>query len=219
MRHDRAIARLLERLFLRDERIPSRLIRVTVRDGYVTIRGCVRSAYMREVAGEIASSLPGVQLLRNELEVVPAASHPDAFVAEKVRRALESESCVVKESIAVSVVNGVVTLTGTVRSIEERMLALDIALSCEGVQVVKHLLVIDAVRGIEDAALAREMKQAIVAAISEHQGRVRVAISEGRGVLSGWVRSVALKLFAEEVARGFRLNELRNEIQIMPEAG
>lgn len=219
MRHDRAIARLLERLFRRDVLIPSQRIRVSVQNGCVTIRGSVQSDQIRQQASEIARSLPGVHVVRNELQVVPAAVLPDAVVAENVRRALESESAVVKESITVSITDGVVTLAGTVRGYEERALALDIALSCEGVRAVEDKLLIDALRGIEDATLARRVKQAIVTAMSDREGRIRIAISGGRGVLSGWVRSVALKCCAEEVAREFSLRELKNEIQVTSEAG
>ncbi len=214
MMHDAAIARLLMRSLLKDQRVSSQHVQASVQDGYVTIRGRVRTAGERAVAGELASTIPGAFAVLNELRIVPPAALPDATVAENLRTALEGDPRVVKESITVSVAGGVVTLSGTVRGVEERLVVLDIALGSDGVRDVKDLLHIDVVRRVEDAMLARDVKSAIVVALPDTASHVRVAVSEGMAVLSGQVTTDALRHLAEAVASQFPLTGLRNEIVV-----
>ncbi len=217
MTSDCAIARLLARLILRDARLSARRIQVELDDAGVRLRGSVRSESERAAAGALAESVPGVGPVRNELRVVPPAHVPDMVVAETLRRALESHPRVVKDSITLSVTDGVVTLTGTVSGDEERWIALDIVLGEDGVRDVQDRLVVDVLRQIEDAFLARRVKLAILQALG-NGAQIRVASSCRTLVLSGCVSRDELKQTAETVARRFDAGELRNEIRVATSA-
>lgn len=213
MTPDAAIERLIRRILLRDHRLSSQHIRVAVQDGFVTLHGRVRSVAEKAVAGELASRVLGVCTVLNRLDVVPGSVLPDAVVAECVRMALEEDPRIVKDAITVCVRDGVITLEGTVCGDGERLIALDIALGIDGVRAIRASLLIDPVRRIEDALVAREVKGEIHRVIGD-QSRVRVAVSAGMAVLSGRVATHALRRRAESVAQAFGLSSLQNEIEV-----
>ena len=218
MTHDDAVARLLRRLLLRDNRLSSKHIDLTVRDGRVRLRGHVCSPVAKAAAGELASRLPGVCTILNDLDIVPPPKLPDATVAESVRAALEGHPRIVKDAITVAVHDGNVVLEGTVSGDGERLVALDVALGVDGARNVTGSLIIDPIRRIEDATMARDVKNSILDALRDLQIRVRVAISGGICVLSGQTATEAIRSSAENVARGFGLTTLRNEIEVEGQA-
>jgi hyperosmotically inducible protein len=116
-------------------------INVDTRDGIVTLFGIVNSDADKRAAEQQARKVSGVKSVQNELQVVPdvAAKRVDARddqLLDAVEKRLGGRETLKDDSIDVEVKNGVVRLTGTVDGFGERMTALTVARSTEGVKSV-----------------------------------------------------------------------------------
>ena len=126
--------------------IPEERIRSDVTDGYVSLSGSVDFAYQREMAERAVRGLRGVRALTNHIEVTtPAVDASD--VREAIEEALARRAERELRRIAVAVDDGVVTLTGTVRSYADKRLALGAARHTRGVRAVEdHLRIVAVAR-------------------------------------------------------------------------
>jgi osmotically-inducible protein OsmY len=211
---DQELAGRIRRALLLDNRVSSQAVDVTVTDGIVSLRGAVPTYRRKRIAAEVAASLDGVRGVENLLEVVPAEPNADEQVAENVRRALEAHADVTKESIGVSVKDGVVTLSGNVGSEWERALAEDVALSVRGVRKTLNMLLVDSLEQRDDAHISREIQTAVNLTRGLAAADVRVAVANGTAVLSGRVGQLWQKETAESVARRFGLRSVRNDVEV-----
>jgi len=116
-------------------------INVDTREGVVTLFGIVNSDADKTTAEQQARKVDGVKGVQNELQIVPevAANRVEAQddqVHKAVEKRLESRDALKDDHIGVEVKNGVVRLTGTVDGFGERMTALTVTRSTEGVKSV-----------------------------------------------------------------------------------
>lgn len=95
-------------------------IEVRVQDGAVTLTGSVESWQERELAATVAKRVKGVRGVANEVRIRPSAGRPDSEIKADVTRRLQADVWVEESLIGVMVEDGVVTLTGTVGSAEEK---------------------------------------------------------------------------------------------------
>jgi osmotically-inducible protein OsmY len=119
---DHAIAGAVEARFRREPGLPADAIDVGTSQGIVTLSGMVPSLLVRERAGRIAADLRGVRAVVNHLRVRPG-DRPDAAILRDIEQALRQHPVTESFEIKVSVVGGVVTLTGRVQSWPEKRLA------------------------------------------------------------------------------------------------
>ncbi len=91
-------------------------IEVDVADGLVTLNGRVASLVERWEAERSTQRLPGVQMLRNNLEVVPAATHrrSDAEIVHSIEKVLEWMTYIPHKTIKISANDGWATASGEV---------------------------------------------------------------------------------------------------------
>jgi osmotically-inducible protein OsmY len=122
-------AAILDALIL-DDALPAYGIDVDVDGDEVTLRGAVDIAAEREVAERIARRVPGVSGVHNRLKVWIAVSAED--VAERI-----TDAIVGADRLTVTVRDNVVTLTGSVRSGEDRDAAVAAAARAPGVVGVR----------------------------------------------------------------------------------
>lgn len=209
-----AVARLLRRMLIRDQRVASQCVRISVVGRTIVLRGAVPNAESLRAAADAAAALPGDWDVQNELEIKPTPHLPDSVVAENVRSALESDARVVKESIIARTFAGVVILNGHVRDEQERLIAGDIALAVPGVRRIENQLRVDVIKRIDDATCSRELRDAINLVVDVNAGRVRVAKAGETVVLSGRVRYSGLREAAEQIARAMTSANLLNDICI-----
>jgi len=113
-----------------------RLLRVG-RVGY--LEGSVSSFERKRLLGDLAAGLPSLDKVVNRLRVVPASHRPDRKVKEEVLAALRMAP-LGQRDISVSVVDGVVSLEGTVPDISTRIAAEAAAWSACGVRHVENRL-------------------------------------------------------------------------------
>lgn len=214
MKSDDELISLIESDLLNDSRLASSPIRVTSKDGVVTLEGTVLSHRRRLLAHEIAACYEGVRDVVDRLVVEPLAAASDEEIAASVRAALDANAEITKQTVAVSVVGGKVNLTGNTGSYWERAIAEDVARSTHGVHDVINLLRVNLESKVDDS----ELGSAISAALQRSSGlegtKLAVAVANGQIVLSGEVAALWQKEMAGRVALQFGSMYLRNEIVV-----
>lgn len=119
-------------------------IDVDTTDGVVTLRGRVEESSDRRVAGRLARETEGVRSVRNEITVGedPGDMAPgaDAALVAAVEGKLAADNDTSGLNIDVDVQDGVVTLSGTVRTAAARTQAGEVARSVDGVKSVRNEL-------------------------------------------------------------------------------
>ena len=107
----------------------------------MTLFGNVETENDKTAAERSAMKVDGVKSVKNELQVVPdvAAKRVEASddqVQDAVKKRIEERQALKDDDIDIEVKNGVVRLSGTVDGFGERMTALTVARSTEGVKSV-----------------------------------------------------------------------------------
>ena len=118
-------------------------IATQVKSRTVALSGMVQTTNQKYTAEQIAWQVPGVQGLTNNLSVSDAQAAPesaDVKLARRVEFELYSTKALPLKNVQIHASNGVVTLTGTVSSRAEKLLAEKMAKSVEGVRSVVNSL-------------------------------------------------------------------------------
>jgi hyperosmotically inducible protein len=116
-------------------------INVDTTNGIVTLFGTVTTEDGKRDAGLQAMQVAGVKDVRNELQVVPktiekTVAKSDDRIRDTVEKRLDQRPALKHDGIDVEVANGVVRLSGNVDQSGDRMIALSLARSTEGVRSV-----------------------------------------------------------------------------------
>jgi len=164
-------------------------IRVTVRDGVVTLDGTVDSLAEKWAAERAAKRLPGVKALAVELEVkLPGSSErTDADIARAAETALKWDVVIPHDQIKVTVEKGFLTLEGEVDSQFQ---------SSSAEWTVRHLMGVKGVTNmitVKPRVAPSEVKEKIEAAFKRSAildaQRIEVKAEGGKVTLKGSVRS------------------------------
>jgi osmotically-inducible protein OsmY len=114
-----------------------------VKNRTVALSGTVQTTNQKYAAEQIAWQVPGVQGLTNNLSISEGQAQPesaDAKLAHRVEFELYSTKAIPLKTVQIHADSGVVTLTGTVASLAEKLLAEKTAKSVEGVRKVVNSL-------------------------------------------------------------------------------
>jgi hyperosmotically inducible protein len=114
-----------------------------VKNRTVALNGTVQTTNQKYTAEQIAWQVPGVQGLSDNLSVADAEAAPESAddkLAHRVEFELYSTKAIPLKTVQIHADNGVVTLTGTVSSRAEKLLAEKTAKSVEGVHKVVNSL-------------------------------------------------------------------------------
>lgn len=139
-RPDDEIAQAISNALHWNTSVPADVIRITVEDGAVTLRGQVDQDFQRRAALDTVRRVRGVQSVANALTLHDAVGPAD--LSERITRALERQAVLDASRIHVLVSDGTVTLSGPVRNLNECRAAREAAWDAPGVRaVIDHLWV------------------------------------------------------------------------------
>lgn len=137
---DDEIRRAVKDAMLYDPRVNSLNVKADVDAGSVTLRGTVQSLRAKRAAADDTANTVGVIQVENRLRVRPAEFLTDRRIERRVRDALIRDPYVERYQIDTHVVNGVVSLYGSVDSFFEKAMADDVVAEVPGVIAVKNHL-------------------------------------------------------------------------------
>ena len=125
-----------------DKDTPGTEINVDTDRGVVTLFGSVPTQAAKQKAAAVASKVPGVKRVKNELQVVSSGvskdiSKRDSAIEDDVERAVESDHSLKDAKIKVEVRDGVARLSGTVPNQNLKLAAESKAKKVDGVRKVQ----------------------------------------------------------------------------------
>ncbi|RZJ34564.1 MAG: BON domain-containing protein [Flavobacterium sp.] len=138
---DEEIAKGILKAFKSAWDIPDDKISVKVEGSWVWLQGTLAFEYQRNAAKEVASHVPGVKGVINNILLKSEAS--DKLEKETIERALEHNWAIDATNISVKVDHNKVILSGTVDSLYERSQATRLAWKAPGVVDVENKLVVE----------------------------------------------------------------------------
>jgi hyperosmotically inducible protein len=170
---DTVITTKVKALYAKDKDVSFRTVEVKTVNGVVHLSGTAKSQAEADKAASLARDVEGVKSVTNEIRVAaasapaPAAEKPakdrpatakgsdhpidDSVITTKVKARLVKDKQVHARDIEVKTVNGVVELSGTVRSKREASKAASLARNVKGVKSVKNDLQVAAAAAPEKA--------------------------------------------------------------------
>lgn len=107
--------------------------------GVVTLSGTVEDRYQRALAEDTARTIPGVEEVRNHLDVLsPGRVRSDGWIELQIRGVLLVREGVSGRGTDITVRDGVVTLRGEAESPVQKELTENYARKVDGVRAVKN---------------------------------------------------------------------------------
>jgi osmotically-inducible protein OsmY len=137
---DPEIAREAVEALHRNYSVPDERIKVMVKDGQVVLEGSVDWHYQKQAAEAAIRDLAGVKGVSNDLQVKAGVTPQD--VQTKIEAALRRSAEVDARRVIVRTHNGVVELSGYVRSWAEKDEAGDAAWAAPGVRHVDNRIIV-----------------------------------------------------------------------------
>ena len=196
--HDKQV---YDRIAIHLKNLGEAKVELEVRDGFVMMRGLVRTFRQKERLHRFVMGLSGVRALKDLLRVQPAETVADAQIALHVRHALDANAELPTGTAVVHVTEGVVTMHGHVRTAEELFIAENIVSHCRGVKGVINELTVDPLEEISDEASARAIRCALQYCEDFETDGVTVSCADGKACLRGEVPTMMDRTLAEELAR------------------
>lgn len=171
-----------------------------VEGGAVVLTGTVESEAERRVAELLTKGVTGVHRVQNDIAVRKVDGRHDVEIRDDVRALLHWDLLVDGSAVAISVRDGLVTLTGSVATKEERERATELAWA-EGARQVGNLLTVEpkgparsiryAPPVISDASVREAVEDALALDPRILSESVSVEVQRGVVHLSGIVESAA----------------------------
>jgi osmotically-inducible protein OsmY len=120
--------------------VPSRKIKVTVSQGWVTLEGEVNWQFQRNATERAVRNLPGVRGVSNYITIKPDVSAKD--IQSQIEEAFKRSAEVDADRIAIELDGDKVILRGTVKTWAEREEAERVAWSVPGISGVENLITV-----------------------------------------------------------------------------
>ncbi|MBN2316283.1 MAG: BON domain-containing protein [Sedimentisphaerales bacterium] len=141
----------------------------------------------------------------------------DENLTELIRIAIKRDERVYLQPIDVSIDDGIVTFTGTVRSHRRNEVAYEIASSFEGCRDVVNKLVIDPAAPLPDMEIAKNIVSSLNASADIESDAINVGVTNGVASLNGVMSSQWERHVAEDVARSVHgVRDVENLIAVNP---
>ena len=182
-------------------------IQVSSKDGVVTLTGTVAQESHKQLAVETVASLPGVQIVDNQLVLKDekTAGGSDALVRERVKLAMLYHRNLSSARPDIQVLDGVVTVRGEAANKAQIDLATEYIKDVDGVKEVKNEMVVaktgktmgekveDVGGSIDDASITALVKANLLYHRSTSAINTKVETVDGMVKLSGTAKNAAEK--------------------------
>jgi len=190
---DHEVTQAIETKLWNDEVIDANTIDVETRDGIVTLEGTTDNILTKERVEKIAETIKGVRAVVNEVEVIPLITTTDSELKTSVEKALLDDPATESFEVSVEVRNGLVTLSGTVDSWQERNLCIKVAKGVRGVRGVSSDIDVEYLGQRPDKEIEQEIERRLAYDVRVDDYLIDVDVSNGEVELSGSVGSLAEK--------------------------
>jgi osmotically-inducible protein OsmY len=141
-RSDSQIAEAVVDAIASDSAVPLNCIKVTVADGWVTLNGAVEWQYQKSAAQIDAERRSGVKGVTNQVTLKPGSRVNTTNLKAKIEEAFKRSAEVDSDRVKVDARDGLVVLSGTVRSLYERDQAERAAWAAPGVKKVEDQIMV-----------------------------------------------------------------------------
>jgi osmotically-inducible protein OsmY len=197
---DKNITNHIETEFWADDSVPSNAIDVTTNEGIVTLTGSVDNILAKDRALKIAEAMVGVRAVVNRITVMPPVTRTDDEIEKAVKNALLADPATDSYEVNVNVDDGVIKLTGTVDSWQEKQLCTTVAKGVKGVIDVKNDVTVDYKMERSDYEIEQEVKQRLANDIRVDDALINVKVKDEKVILTGTVGSLQEKTRARSDA-------------------
>jgi len=196
---DAAIRLAVEQKLAADPAVFANPIETDVEEGIVTLRGTVENLVMRNRAVNAAKSRRGVIGVVDRLTVEPESRDDDA-IREDVLVALSEGIAGEESQVKLDIDDGIVELTGVVRSIAERAALTRLVAGVRGVRDVNNRVAVVLPAEPDDEVIARTVRNRLDFDVWLAAFPLQVEVEDDEVTLSGTVSSLPLRDRAETLA-------------------
>ena len=200
-----------------DPEIDAADIGVTVDNGAVTLAGSVMSFTQYAAANRAMHRITGVRAVANDLKVAtfPGGTPDDTEIAKGIADAFD-RNVVLSPGITVHVVDGGVTLGGTVAWYYQRDTAEAMARSTRGVRWVWNMITVTQ-PAVDAATIEEGITRALVRNATVEAQHIHVQVHGRHVTLTGEVHSLAERQEAGAATwRGTGVTEITNHLRVVP---
>lgn len=214
---DSELKRVVETALNGEVRLRGRDINVAVEDGAVVLKGQLPELAEKRMAVNIVRRMREVGDVKDQLRLVSSTEMTDKQIQQHVEDGLQQERAIHDRQIQVAVMDGVVTLTGTLDNIEEKCLAGLIAWWVPGVTDCDNQINIEPEMDLADDALLDVIRQAFEKDVLVNPDTIGVAVQDGTVTLMGSVGSEEERTAAEHDAYYiWGVQHVINRLEITP---
>jgi len=190
---DKNVTTAIETEFWKDPAVAYNQIDVETNEGIVMLSGSVNNILAKERAEKIAEAIVGVRSVVNRIDVKPTAIRTDSVLLSAIRGALIADPVTELYEVQVKVNNGVVTLTGSVDSWQEKQLCETVVKGVKGVRDVKNQIKIDYKIDRSDSGIEQEVKKRLANDVRVDDALINVNVRDEEVILTGTVGSAQEK--------------------------
>jgi osmotically-inducible protein OsmY len=186
---DSDIYMAVESALFSDPQIPENVIDVEVKDGIVMLEGTVSNLLAKERTTQVVETFKGVRGIVNALQVISVIPS-DEQLKQNIIYALAQDPATDAYEIQVNVRYGVVTLSGTVESWQEKELSEKVVKGVTGVRDVLNELEWEPVTHRPDKEIQADVVGRLEADPWITHDSINVQVQNGKVVLSGSIGSL-----------------------------
>jgi osmotically-inducible protein OsmY len=187
-----------------DDRIETSNLEVSINAGEVALEGIVSTFTAREAAKDLAWSVEGVRSVIDRMQIAATAGTDlptDLEIKSILEDILEWDPEVDDEDIEVKVLDGWVTLRGSVDTYWKKLRVADKLSAVRGVKGMTNELAVVLTRSVTDKVIAEGIVEAIDRDIRVNVDDVTVVVDSGVVRLSGIVPTWRARAASENAAR------------------